>query len=433
MKKALWATLLLAACGMAEAPQEEVPVPPANDTVETVVEEEPVVTAPPTAYIDIESKPIDTTPLQLTPRQITLAKGDTFYLNVPEQYNVSVAAEGLRWVRFMDQSPDGRIFIAEMYNRSDREKGTVKVLSDYNAATGRYNSVTTYLTKLRNPNSLAFYTDKAGQHWLYIALTHQLVRYPYQPGDTTPSGEPEVLATYPDYGLSYKYGGWHLTRTVVIKEHKVYVAVGSSCNVCEEKEEIRASVSVMNPDGSDQRIIATGVRNAVGLEWVEGKLYATNMGADHLGDDRPEDVIYAIEEGKNYGWPYYYQYQGQIVEDTTQAWEHKTIEASDVPLAYAVLQAHDSPLDLKYFDHTFADNSLKNYFLTALHGSGYVSKNKGHAIVRFKKGTIPEVFVDGFVNDGERYGRPCGLLRLNERTLLFTDDRAGVVYRLDLK
>jgi len=121
------------------------------------------------------------------------------------------------------------------------------------------------------------------------------VRYRYVAGQDSPYGDPHVLAAFPAYGLSYKYGGWHLTRTVIAGGNgKIYVAVGSSCNACEEKEEVRASVLEMNPDGTGQRYYARGLRNAVGLRWTKGKLYATNMSTQHLGINRPADTFYSL-------------------------------------------------------------------------------------------------------------------------------------------
>lgn len=86
--------------------------------------------------------------------------------------------------------------------------------------------------------------------------------------------------TFPDYGLDYKYGGWHLTRIIAVAPNgKFYVSVGSSCNACAEREKVRASVLEMNADGSEQRIFAKGLRNAVGLKWIGKFLFATNLGA----------------------------------------------------------------------------------------------------------------------------------------------------------
>ena len=75
--------------------------------------------------------------------------------------------------------------------------------------------MTPYLEHLHNPNTIAFYTDPlTHQMWLYTALTEKLVRFKYEAGDAAPKSPPETLATFPAYGLNYKYGGWHLTRTV---------------------------------------------------------------------------------------------------------------------------------------------------------------------------------------------------------------------------
>ncbi len=216
----------------------------------------------------------------------------------------------------MARSPDDRIFVTDMYNLTDNKRGVVYILDQFDPATRQFKKLTKYLSDLRNPNSVAFYTDRIGTNWFYLALTDRLVRYRYETGSEAPSGEPEVLATFPDYGLGYKYGGWHLTRTVVVGGNgKIYVAVGSSCNACEEKEEVRATIVEMDPDGKNRRYYARGLRNAVGIKWVKDRLWATNMGSDHLGDHRPADTFYAIEEEKNYGWPYCYQAGAKVFPD----------------------------------------------------------------------------------------------------------------------
>ncbi|MGH9875972.1 MAG: PQQ-dependent sugar dehydrogenase, partial [Pyrinomonadaceae bacterium] len=221
--------------------------------------------------------------LKLVPHRIALANGKSFNLNLPEEFGISVAAQGLKRVRFMARSPDGRIFVTDMYNLTDNTRGVVYILDEFDPASASFKKVTPYLQGLRNPNSIAFYHDPQGVDWFYLALTDRLLRYKYYEGEDTPSSTPEVLTTFPDYGLSYKYGGWHLTRTITIGgDGKIYVSVGSSCNACEEKEEVRASILEMDPDGKHLRKFARGLRNAVGLRWIRDRLYATNMGSDHL-------------------------------------------------------------------------------------------------------------------------------------------------------
>lgn len=202
---------------------------------------------------------------KLTPHHITLANGKSFDLNLPEGFEIAIAMQGLKRVRFMARSPDDRIFVTDMFNLTDNRRGTVYILDQFDPQTYKFKKIAKYLSNLRNPNSVTFYTDPNGTDWFYLALTDRLVRYRYEAGKDAPAGEPQVLATFPDYGLGYKYGGWHLTRTVVIGGNgKLYVSVGSSCNACEEKEEVRASILEMDPDGKTS---ATS-RAACEMPWV---------------------------------------------------------------------------------------------------------------------------------------------------------------------
>src|SRR5512134_2421371 len=136
---------------------------------------------------------------KLTPNRIKLTKGrsaGSFALNLPQEFAISVAAEGLKRVRFMAKSPDGRVFVTDMFNLSDNKQGVVYILDEFDPSTRSFKKVTTYLKNLRNPNSIAFYTDPRGVNWLYVALTDRLVRYRFTKAETVPSSAPEVLATF---------------------------------------------------------------------------------------------------------------------------------------------------------------------------------------------------------------------------------------------
>lgn len=378
---------------------------------------------------------------KLVPHAISLANGKSFTLNLPPGLAISVAAQGLKRVRFMAESPDGRIFVTDMYDKTDNSRGKVYILEQFDPASGSFKRVTPYLTALRNPNSIAFYTDPQGVNWFYLALTQSLLRYRYTPGENAPSGPPEVLATFPDYGLSYKYGGWHLTRTIAIGGNgKIYVAVGSSCNACEEKEEVRASVLEMNPDGSRQRHFARGLRNAVGLRWIKDRLFATDMGSDHLGLNKPADTMYALRDGTNYGWPYCYQFGVARFADQKFNPGGRKLNCSDVPVAFAAFDAHSSPLGFEYFEalefgsdvRATSGERAKDFFLVALHGSTRKSLKHGYRVVRLNRtrpaGERPEDFIDGFLAAGVINGRPVDVLKFRTNGFLLTDDYAGVIY-----
>jgi glucose/arabinose dehydrogenase len=324
-----------------------------------------------------------------------------------------------------------------------------------------------YLKHLRNPNNIAFYSEAAhdghpAQSWLYLPLTDRLLRYKYNAGDNAPHSPPEVLAHYPDYGLNYKYGGWHLTRTVAFAtlhgNTRLYVTVGSSCNACKEAEEVRATLTVMDPDGSHQEILARGLRNAVGMEFVPsidgGALFATNMGADHLGNHAPEDTFFELDSnarpiapGANYGWPTCYFDGGVPHEDrliSNPSATDKVVPAppagpapaqfdcKKIPPAYTTFAAHSSPLGLKYFA---SDNAaLANTFLVALHGASHVEIGTGYRVVRFTPADHrPQDFITGFLVNGKVKGRPCGILRTGPDAFLLTDDLDGAIYYIHAK
>ena len=380
--------------------------------------------------------------LKLTPHHIALANGKSFDLNLPESFEIAVAAQGLKRVRFMARSPDDRLFVTDMYNKTDNSRGVVYILDQFDPSTHQFRKITTYLSGLRNPNSIAFYTDASGVEWFYLALTDRLVRYRYERGKDAPAGEPEVLATYPDYGLGYKYGGWHLTRTVVIGGNgKLYISVGSSCNACEEKEEVRASIIEMDPDGKNQRHFARGLRNAVGLRWVNDRLYATNMGADHLGPNRPADTFYALPLANdatpavNYGWPYCFQAGSKVFADPKfnprgakpdsrgPKFDSRgaKFDCTKVPHALVAFDAHSSPLG---FDH------FENSFLVALHGSTTKRLGRGYRVVRITdaRANVAEDFITGFLASPTQInGRPADVFNF-ERGFLVTDDYSGVIY-----
>ena len=50
----------------------------------------------------------------------------------------------------------------------------------------------------------------------------------------------------------------------------MYVSIGSSCNLCVEKDSDRAVVMRYDTDGSHGRVFARGLRNAVGLAIAPG-------------------------------------------------------------------------------------------------------------------------------------------------------------------
>jgi glucose/arabinose dehydrogenase len=376
---------------------------------------------------------------QMVPHRLQ-ANGKEIRLNLPAGYDVRVALDGLKRVRFLTKAPDGRIFATDMFSQADNKRGQVLILDGWNASTNRFTRAVPYLQHLRNPNSITFFTDGSGQTWLYVALTDRLVRYRYKAGDEQPTSEPEVLAHYPDYGLDYKYGGWHLTRTVafgsITGKPRMFVSVGSSCNACAEKEAVRATISVMDPDGGHSMIIVKNIRNAVGLLWddTSSSLLATNMGDDQLGDKAPEDTLLqfsaaeiaaASASGKpiNAGWPACYVEGGKIHPDPDLGKAPGACAGVKLPLTG--FAAHSSPLGL--------EKLAEGDYLIALHGAGHPRVGTGYRVVSVAgPDWKPKDFMTGFLETsaGRPHvsGRPCGILKLDTDRYLITDDLLGAIY-----
>ncbi len=364
---------------------------------------------------------------KLVPQKISLANGKSFYLNLPADFEIIPAAQGLKRVRFFSKSPDGRIFVTDLYNLSDNKRGAIFILDGWNPRAGKFAKVIPYMTGLHNPNSAQFYRDPDGREWLYVAETDKLTRRRFTAGEEKPTDRnPQTLATFPDYGLSYKYGGWHLTRTIAFSPNgKLYVSVGSSCNSCEEKEKMRASVIEMNPDGSGRRQFVSGLRNAVGLKWFGNFLFASNQGSDHLGTNRPDETFYALKDGADYGWPYCHSANGKIIADPKL---RRQSGCRYVLTPYALFPARSSALGFDYFDGPETIPAIKDAFLVSLHGSTNKAIGHGYKIVILRKDQRLQDFMTGFLKGSIVNGRPCDILKLGANSFLFTDDHGGVVY-----
>lgn len=365
---------------------------------------------------------------------LTLSDGTRASFRVPEGFTLSLAAEGLGKARFMTRSPDGRLFVPDMVDYNLSEEGRVLVLSSWNETTKTFEQQDVYLEGLRGPHNVAFYTDEEGSEWLSLTLTEHLIRYPYRAGDRAPSGAGEVVYRFPNAQSAGASGTvWHVTRTAYFSDDTLYVAVGSGCNSCEEApNEDRAVILAMDPDGTNARTYARGLRNAVGLAGVDGVLYATNNGADHLGPDRPNDALYSVEAGTHYGWPYCYEADGRIYADTSQTWSTSAVSCDAVPRALAAFEPHAAPLGLVYVHYSDAHVLMRNAFFVALQGAWDLSESDaGYSVVRVTKEGRVEVFVDGFLSaDKKRIGRPVDVMVWSDGGILITDDHGGRLYHV---
>ena len=69
-----------------------------------------------------------------------------------------------------------------------------------------------------------------------------------------------------------------------------------------------ARIFEFNPDGSEQKVYAWGIRNAVGIAFrpSSNELWMSTNERDELGEDLPPDYISSVRPNGFYGWPWFY-------------------------------------------------------------------------------------------------------------------------------
>ncbi len=212
----------------------------------------------------------------------------------------------------------------------------------------------------------------------------------------------------------------------------MYVSIGSSCNICEEQDERRATICRCNPDGSQFEVFARGLRNAVGITFRPGTsdLWATCNGRDWLGDNLPPECIYQVEQGKDYGWPYSYTLNGKIVSDPDLG--QKGVRQNGLPKVE--YQAHCAPLGITFYTGTVFPPKYQKGFFVCFHGSWNRSVPSGYKVVFFPfagtKVGPGQDFLKFRLEDGEQVGRPVDVLTWLHGELFISDDHGHRIYKV---
>ncbi|QIP14052.1 sorbosone dehydrogenase family protein [Spirosoma aureum] len=367
----------------------------------------------------------------------------------PAGFTVTEYARDLASPRWIYVAPDGDIFVAESNTERKGVKQAVKGVVTGQNKSERTEASANRITLLRDSNKdgkpeiretfLAGLNQPFGMLVLgnrfYVANTDGLMQYPYQAGQTKMTAPGKKILSLPAGGYNN-----HWTRNLLASPDgkKIYVSVGSGSNVGEhgpENEIRRANILEINPDGSGERIYASGLRNPVGMDWEPGKniLYTAVNERDELGDDLVPDYLTSVKEGAFYGWPY--SYYGQN-EDPRRKGERpdlvKKATVPDVPLG-----AHTASLGLAFYDQKAFSAKYHNGAFIGQHGSWNRSAFSGYKVVfvPFTDGKPgkPEDFLTGFIADGtdkDVYGRPVGVTVLPDGSLLVADDAAGRIWRV---
>jgi glucose/arabinose dehydrogenase len=351
---------------------------------------------------------------------------------VPSGFTVSIFADNLESPRWMYVAANGDVFVAQA-DREGKKGNNILLFRDTNKD-GIPESNSVYLKNLNQPFGMLVINDK-----FYVANTDALLQYPYDPAATSVSAGGKQLVALPG-------GGRHWTRNIITNEakNKIYIAVGSSSNVAEDgidKETRRAAILEVNPDGSNEKIYASGLRNPVGMAWAPGSgiLWAAVNERDELGDDLVPDYLAGVKEGGFYGWPY--SYFGKNLDPRIDASQHRKELVNNAIIPDVALGSHTSCLGLLFYTGENFPAGYRNGVFVAQHGSWNRSHLAGYKVVfvpfgNGKPSGKPEDFLTGFIANEEKsevYGRPVGVALAADGSLLVSDDAGNRIWRISYK
>lgn len=336
-----------------------------------------------------------------------------FALDVPSGFRIEVVSNRVQGARFVAAAPNGDILVSEISRgqvvavRPGSPLGTQPIV----IARG-----------LEKPNGLAFRGND-----LYIATWSGIVVIPDYPRGI---GSPRVL--FDDMPRN----GDHNARALALaSDGSIFISSGSDCNVCTEADPRLATILRYSADGKENKIHASGLRNASGLAidgW--GRLWAVvnqrdNLTPDHT--DLPPDELDLIQEGGNYGWPTCYPIGSQRLPNP----EFGSASCAGILPTTLDFQAHSAPLQAVFYGGTQFPQRYRGALLVAFHGSWTRQPPTGYkvVVVTFADGTPTGVedFVTGWLTGSFRVlGRPVGLAVTADGSLYISDD-TGYLFRVE--
>jgi glucose/arabinose dehydrogenase len=343
-------------------------------------------------------------------------------IHLPPGFQIDLFAQNVECVRSLALGKNGTVFVGTRYV-GEKVPGKVYAIVDQNKD-GKADKVLTIASGLNVPNGVAFY-----QGDLYVAEISRVLRYPKI--EENLSNSPKPIVVYDKYPKE-TWHGWKFIRFG--PDNKLYVPVGAPCNTCERKEDIFASITRINPDGSQFEIFAKGIRNTVGFDWhpVTKELWFTENGRDEMGDDiPPEEVNYAPKAGLHFGFPYWF---GKSLEDKSYK---PAIALKDTQPAAIEMQAHTAPLGMRFYTGTSFPKEYQNQIFIAHHGSWNRSNPIGYKVSIVKldgnRAVSNDDFATGWLIDNKYWGRPVDVQVMPDGALLVSDDFANCIYRISYK
>ena len=336
-------------------------------------------------------------------------------IKLPAGFSIGIFSDQVPGARSMARSPKGVLYVGT------RGEGKVYALVDKNGD-GRAEEVHTIASGLNSPNGVAW---KDGA--LYVAEISRILRFDGIDDLLKTPPKPKVVTdAYPKDG----HHGWKFIRFG--PDGQLYVPVGAPCNVCDPEKPIYSTITRISPQGGKPEIFARGIRNTVGFDWhpQTQELWFTDNGRDLLGDDVPPDELnHATKAGLHFGFPYCH---GGDIADPKFGAGHPCSQYT--PPAQK-LGPHVAAIGMTFYTGTMFPPEYRNQVFIAEHGSWNRSTPIGYRVTVVKldgqgKAVSYRPFAEGWLQNGDDWGRPADVLVMPDGALLVSDDHAGVVYRI---
>lgn len=334
-------------------------------------------------------------------------------ISLPQGFKIEVFAQDIEGARSMALSPNGTLFVGS------RSPGKVYAVVDEN---GDHNAdeVITIAQGLNSPNGVAFRNGS-----LYVAEIGRILRFDNIESSLQNPSHPEVVTDrYPNEGSH----GWKFIKFG--PDGKLYVPVGAPCNICEVEDPF-ASITRMNPDGSQFEIYSRGVRNTVGFDWhpVTEELWFTDNGRDWLGDNRPPDELNrAPEAGMHFGYPYCH---GKNISDPEL---NEGKDCGQFVQPAVELGPHVAALGMRFYTGDMFPEKYHHGIFIAEHGSWNRKTPIGYRVTFVEmeedNPVSYQTFAGGWLQGSVSWGRPVDVLAAPDGSLLVSDDKASAIYRI---
>ena len=222
-------------------------------------------------------------------------------------------------------------------------------------------------------------------------------------------------------------------------DKKIYIPVGSPCNLCEVNPSVHGHIRRYNLDGSGMEIVARGVRNSVGFDFhpQTGELWFTDNGRDWAGEDGFEEELNRVPAnmiGAHFGFPYCHA-NGQPDPDIKVP-----NPCANVVLPVVTLGPHAAALGMRFYTGNMFPAEYREAIFVARRGSWNRTEKNGYDVLAVRaspdgKNAKVTPFVTGFLDKAknEFWGRPVDVLQMPDGSLLIADEQVGAIYRVSYK